>query len=170
MKSVKNIFLSIATITLAVISQSSIASQQLAQKSSDLVKKLQGPGFEVFNKSANTITVTIFINEKFLRYADIAPQQGFALDIDLNQPMQLGVYDPRTKISTGTFSRQIEPKAKYFYTLNAPGKTKYLSWDPTKSMPLYPQTGPLMGLGKMIGMKSRSGYPLDNNISSIQSR
>ncbi len=168
MKNTKNIFFSILAITLFLISQSSLASEQLAKKSSALVKKMQGPGFEVFNKSANTITITIFMNEKFLRYADIAPQQGFSLDIDVNQPIQLGVYDPKTKVSTGTFSREITPKAPYFYTLNAPGKTKYLTWSPDKSTPLYPQTGPLMGLGKMIGMKSRSGYPLDNNISSVQ--
>lgn len=54
------------------------------------------------------------------------------------------------------------------FTINAKGKNVYLTWNPAKRPSLYPQTGPLMGLGKMIGMKGPSGLSLENNVSSSE--
>jgi|SRR5580658_3207510 hypothetical protein len=56
------------------------------------------------------------------------------------------------------------------FQLKPGNKTVYLSWNPEKSSPLYPQTGPLMGLlGKYNrNGKTNSGLPLNNNISSSQ--
>ena len=104
------------------------------------------------------------MNDKFIRTADIAPNQKFLQDIDVSQPIQLGIYDPKVKISTGTFSREITPKPNHFYSLNAPGKTKYLTWNPAKAPYLYPQTGTFMGLSG----KSDSGYPLGSNLTQGQ--
>lgn len=160
MKITKNIFVSIVSVVVLMFSQVSFAG------TAELLKKIQGPGFEVFNKASNPITITIFMDGAFLRYADIGSNQKFLLNIDVNKPMQLGIYNQKTKISTGTFSRDITPAPQYLYTLNAPGKTKYLTWNPAKSPSLYPQTGPLMGL---LG-KSDSGYPLSSNLTQGQIR
>jgi hypothetical protein len=141
-----------------------LTSQSAVADASELLKKMQGPGFEVYNKASNAITITIFINGQFVQTADIGPNGKFLKDIDVKQPMQLGIYDQVTKISTSTFSREITPAPKYFYNLNALGKTKYLTWNPAKSPALYPQTGTFMGLSG----KSDSGYPLSSNITQGQ--
>ncbi|HLW72779.1 MAG TPA: hypothetical protein VKR54_01905 [Candidatus Babeliales bacterium] len=158
MKNIKNMLLSIVSLVAFFGSQSTVAG------TSGLLKSMQGPGLEIYNKSTNAITVTIFMNGTFTQKADISPNQKFAKDIDTKQSLQIGIYDPKTTISTGTFSREITPAPKYFYEINASGKTKYLSWNPTKSTPLYPQTGTFMGLSG----KSDSGYPLSDNISQGQ--
>lgn len=158
MKTIKNIFVSIVSAIVLLISQSSVAG------TAGLLKQMQGPGFEVFNKSTNPITITIFMDGKFLKYANIGSNQKFVQDIDVKQPMQLGIYTQTTKISTGTFSREIEPKPNFFYSINAPGKTKYLTWNPAKTPTLYPQTGTFMGLSG----KSDSGYPLSSNLTQGQ--
>ena len=54
------------------------------------------------------------------------------------------------------------------YVLYAPGKTKYVTWNPTRRPSLYPQTGPLGGFGKIMGMKTDSGLSLKNNLSGGQ--
>ena len=51
-------------------------------------------------------------------------------------------------------------------SINAPGKTKYLTWNPAKSPYLYPQTGPLMGLLS----RTSSGYPLAVNVKQSDIR
>lgn len=164
MKNIKNMFAIVATITLFLTSQSSMASsKEFATKSGGLLKQMQGPGFELFNKASNTITITIFIDGVFTKLFNIQPQGKAQLTVDVKKPIQLGIYNQETKISTTTFTRNITPKPDHSYTLDAPEKTKYLTWNPAKgNAPLYPQTGPLMGL---MG-KTESGLPLNNNISA----
>jgi uncharacterized protein (DUF3820 family) len=53
------------------------------------------------------------------------------------------------------------------YIIDAPGKTKYVTWDGKK---LYPRTGSLGGFGKVLGMKTDTGLSLANNVSSSQIR
>ena len=163
MKNIKNMLLSIVSIAAFATSQSIIASSA-PTGTSGLLKSIQGPGFEMYNKATNPITITIFIDGAFDRFADINANGKFVKDIDTKKPMQVGIYDKVTKIATGTFSREITPAPKALYNLNAPGKTKYLTWNPAKSTALYPQTGTFMGLSG----KSDSGYPLSDNISQSQ--
>jgi|SRR5438445_6223504 len=158
MKNIKNTLLSIISVIAFLSSQSAVAG------TSGLLKSIQGPGFEIYNKATSPITITIFINGNFTQSADISPNGKFLKDIDVKQPMQLGIYNQVTKISTSTFSREITPTPNYFYNLNASGKTKYLTWNPAKSPFLYPQTGTFMGMSG----KSDSGYPLSANITQGQ--
>ena len=157
MNNIKKVLLSFSVL---LITQTSYTG------TSGLLKKIQGPGFELFNKASNTITVTIFINDKFAETRDVAPQGKLTKTIDLNQPIQIGIYNKVTKITTGFFSREITPNPDYFFELDASGKTKYVTWNPAKSPSLYPQTGPLMGL---MG-KTESGYPLSDNLKKEQIR
>ncbi|HLJ31836.1 MAG TPA: hypothetical protein VKU36_05330 [Candidatus Babeliales bacterium] len=152
MKNIKNMLLTSITILCSFTTHISQAG------TSALLKKVQGPGFELFNKAPNTITVTVFIDNKFSETRDVAPQGKLLKNIDVNQPIQIGIYNQVTKISTGFLSREITPQPDYFYEINAPGKTKYVTWNPAKSPSLYSQTGPLMGL---MG-KTESGYPLSD--------
>jgi len=158
MKNTKNMLLSITSMIVIFGSQSAVAG------TSGLLKSIQGPGFEVYNKATGPITITIFMDGKFSQTADISPNGKFLKDIDTKAPMQLGIYNQVTKISTSTFSREITPAPNHFYNLNASGKTKYLTWNPAKSPALYPQTGTFMG----ISGKSDSGYPLSANITQGQ--
>jgi len=158
MKNIRNILLSITPMIVIFGSQSAVAG------TSGLLKSIQGPGFEVYNKANGPITITIFINGKFSQTADISSNGKFIKDIDTKAPMQLGIYDQITKISTSTLSRDITPTPKHFYNLNASGKTKYLTWNPAKSPALYPQTGTSWGWSG----KSDSGYPLSDNITQGQ--
>ncbi|HXW53566.1 MAG TPA: hypothetical protein VEL47_05635, partial [Myxococcota bacterium] len=56
--------------------------------------------------------------------------------------------------------------AEYKYLINAPGRTKYLTWNPAKFPSdahefLYPQTGPWLGLLWV----TESGFSLKKNVS-----
>jgi hypothetical protein len=119
------------------------------------------PNFEVYNKDkANgRIKVTLTVNNKSIvtdKIVDV--DEIYQATIDPQQPAQLTIF---------TTNQQYKN-----FMLNAPGKTKYLSWDTSKSRPLYPQTGPLKGLmGRYnpFGQgKTESGFPLNNNISESQ--
>jgi hypothetical protein len=100
-----------------------------------------------------------------LSTADVQSNQKFLKTVDINKPIRIGIYNQPTKnISTSFLSGAITPQPNVVYELNAPGKTKYVTWNPSKSPFLYPQTGPLMG---MTG-KSDSGYPLSNNLAQSQ--
>lgn len=157
MKSIKLIVSSIAIIA-------SLITIQSTQPAANLVKKMQGPGFEVFNKANQAISIAIMIDGK-LTPANIAPNGKFVLDIDLSKPVKLGIYNRQTSgISTTFLTGAITPQPDKLYELNAPGKTKYLTWNPSKSPFLYPQTGTYMG----ISGKSDSGYPLSSNLSQNQ--
>jgi hypothetical protein len=118
------------------------------------------PVVEINNKSKRAISVTIStvkgdklnVLEQGTINADTAWESTKV--VDLNTILWITVHDP------------LEPIRKFH--IDAPGKTKYLTWSPDKSISLYPRTGPLMGLGKLIGMKSKSGYSLNNNLSAGQ--
>jgi hypothetical protein len=152
MKNSKNILIILTTALCSFTTQISHTG------TSALLKKVQGPGFELFNKAPNDITVTVFIDNKFSETRNVAPQGKFLKTIDVNQPIQVGIYDQVTKVSTGFLSREITPQPNHFYEIKAPGKTKYVTWNPAKSPSFYSQTGPLLGL---MG-KTESGYPLSS--------
>lgn len=157
MKNIKHILISIISIVAFASFQSTVAG------TTELLKSIQGPGFEVYNKATNPITITIFIDGTFTQSADINAGGKFVKDVDVSKPMQIGIYDKITKVSTNLF-QTISPAPTFLYDLNAPGKTKYLTWNPAKSPALYPQTGTFLGLSG----KSDSGYPLGSNLSQGQ--
>ena len=119
------------------------------------------PNFEVYNKDkANgRIKITLTVNNKSIvtdKIVDV--DEIYQATIDPQQPAKLTIF---------TTNQQ-----RRNFMFNAPGKTKYLPWDTSKSMPLYPQTGPLKGLmGRYnpFGQgQTESGLPLNNNISERQ--
>jgi hypothetical protein len=169
MKHMKIMLLSIISMIIASTSSLINASlSDLGKGTSGLVgqaRKGGGLGFELYNKSLNTITLTIFINDKFLRWINIEPSKKHEQNIDLDIPVSIGIYDPATAATIrGNSPQNITPVPNHFYNLNAPGKTKYITWNPAKSPSLYPQTGIWMGI---LG-KSDTGYSLSNNLSQGQ--
>jgi hypothetical protein len=158
MKNLRLILTSVATIA------SLLAIHSVQSGTSGLVKKMQGPGFEIYNKASSAISVAIIIDGK-LTAVNIASNGKYILDIDVNKPVRLGIYNKQTSgISTTFLTGAITPQPDKVYELNAPGKTKYLTWNPAKSPFLYPQTGTYLGLSG----KSDSGYPLSSNLSQNQ--
>src|SRR5579863_1044264 len=98
MKYIKNIF--VVIISAITFLSASLSASSVPQSFQPL-KKVQEPVFELFNKSTHTITITLFMNNRFIHKADIDRQQKFKFNIDINQSIQIGVYDPRTKVSAG---------------------------------------------------------------------
>lgn len=130
----------------------------------ELLKKMQGPGFELYNKASNTITAVILVDGE-LTTQDVLSNKKFLVTVDTNKPIRLGIYNQPTKnVSTTFMSGALTPQPNAVYELIAPGKTKYVTWNPAKSPALYPQTGTLMGLSG----KSDSGYPLGSNLGQSQ--
>ena len=85
------------------------------------------------------------------------PKGNKTFKVDPNQALQDNI-DTSADISLNITS----PKYEASFKLKCNGKTAYVSWNTAKKMPLYPQTGPLMGL---MG-KTESGLSLSNNIKS----
>lgn len=158
MKNIKKIALSILSIAGLLSMQQSIAG------AAGLLKKTQGPGFEFYNKASQPVSIALIIKGT-LTTADVPASGKYVKDVDLSDTIRLGVYNKKTTgISTAFMSDAITPQPDKVYELNAPGKTKYLSYAPAKTPALYPQTGTFMGLSG----KSDSGYPLGSNLSQSQ--
>lgn len=117
--------------------------------------------FEFYNKDEHRgrVKITVTIDNKTIVSDKIVDwDEAYQASIDPQHPVKLTVF---------TTNQQYR-----HFILNAPGKTKFLSWNTGKSFPLYPQTGPLKGL---IGRynpfgkgKTESGLPLNNNLSESQ--
>ena len=80
----------------------------------------KGPGFEIQNQSQLNIMFRLFVKGKQVANAKLAPGNIYQWEIDLDDPLTIEVYEPRTKT--------IQNKVK----INAKGKTKYLVWNPKK--------------------------------------
>jgi hypothetical protein len=80
----------------------------------------KGPGFEIQNQSQLNIMFRLFSKDKKVVDAKIAPDNVYQWEINLNDPLTIEVYEPRTK----TVQNRIKIDAK--------GKTKYLVWNPKK--------------------------------------
>jgi hypothetical protein len=156
MKAIKNVALMGALSALTIFNAHA--------GTAELLKKTQGPGFELFNKAKGAISIAVIIDGT-LKSQNVSSGGKFLLDVDLSKPIRIGIYNQPTQgISTSFFSGAITPQPNYVYELNASGKTKYVTWNPEKAPYLYPQTGPLMGFTG----KSDSGYPLGSNLSQSQ--
>lgn len=122
------------------------------------------PGFELFNKATQPVSIALVANGQ-LTTATVGASQKFVTSTPVSDIIQFGIYDKQTdNVSMHPSSGSLMPQPTRIYTLNAPGKTKYITWNPAKSPYLYPQTGTFMGL---LG-KSDSGYSLKNNLSQSQ--
>ncbi len=157
MKNTKYIFISLAS---AVILLSSHISTIVAGVTHD-------PGFEVFNKSATPIQIIISLDKQPLKPVVISAGKKYSCAIELTRSVQLTINtQPAQLIDVRTKDKS--KSMHYVYDLNAPGKTKYVSWNPDDKShaanPLYPQTGPWMGL---LG-KTESGFPLGNNVTQSE--
>jgi len=120
------------------------------------------PNFEFYNKDkANgRAKITLWVGNENIVNDKI---------VDSDEIYQATI-DPQKNVTLIVFT--VDQKYRYF-TLNAPGKTKYLSWDMSKEpKPLYPQTGPLMGLmgryNPFGAGKTETGLPLNNNVQNKQ--
>jgi|SRR4030095_7748437 hypothetical protein len=158
MKMMKNTLLAVISMISFFSTQSSIAG------TSGLLKSMQGPGFELYNKASQTISIAVIINGQ-LTTANVGAGQKFTKTVDLNETIRLGIFNKQTpNISTTFMTGAITPQPDAIYDLNASGKTKYVTWTPSKSPSLYPQTGTFMGMSG----KSDSGYPLSANLQQSQ--
>lgn len=146
---IKNLLISIVYILTLASFQSTFAGT-----------KTEGPGFEVYNKENQHVFIKIMIDKKDFSASiwktkedeySIKPGGKLEKDIDTSKNIDIIIYDS-------------SKHKMLWYKLNAPEKTKYLTWNPAKNPPLYPQTGPFLGLTG----KSDSGYPLNNNINQSQ--
>lgn len=143
MKNHRNILLTIITLVSTQFTQS-------AERFFNVT-----PTIEIYNKIKNDIYVVIndISTNYLIENITIRPNEQWKNSAE-------HAIDKNSKLKIKIVSDQ---KTKTF-TINAPGKTKYLSWDPAKSPSLYPQTGTLFGL---LG-KTKSGLSLKNNVSSSE--
>ena len=154
----------IKTMLIGALIIGSMGFSSLQAGTAELLKKTQGPGFELYNKASGTITAAILIDGE-LTTQDVLPNKKLLKTVDTSKPIRLGIYNEPTKnVSTTFISGALTPQPNFVYELNAPKKTKYVTWNPSKSPALYPQTGTLLGLSG----KSDSGYPLGSNLGQSQ--
>ncbi len=113
------------------------------------------PNFELYNKADKAIGVVLG-TQKYI----VPSMKQLPLTIDTANTIYLEIF-PDTK-SIAALNMNMMQYAPNKFSINASGKTVYLTWNPAKSTSLYPQTGPLMGL---MG-KTESGLSLKNNLSS----
>ena len=102
------------------------------------------------------IKLTLLVgNTPIVRDQIIDSDEAVRFAINPNEPVHVTIF---------TVNQQFQ-----YYTINAPGKTKYLTWNPAKATPLYPQTGPMMGLmgryNPLGAGTTESGLPLGNNVT-----
>jgi hypothetical protein len=115
------------------------------------------PVVEIYNKDKDSIQVNLIdvggSMQKTIATAYVAPSQQWnsgSRVIDMDNKMMIEVLKQNKIIGR--------------FMISAPGKTKYVTWNPAKSPSLYPQTGPFMGF---MGTTD-SGLSLKNNVSSGQ--
>lgn len=171
MKKIQKLYLSI--LSVIILSHPSLL---IKAGTGDLLKNMEGPGFEIINKAPTPIWVALSLSNDLviapMGQVEIAAGKKCALVIDTEKAATIGVYESNPGKVSSSFSfssggfTQLSPQPTYVYSINEPKKTKYLTWNPAKygtpAKYFYPQTGILMGL---LG-KSDSGYPLSNNISA----
>ena len=112
-----------------------------------------GPGFQIQNKSNSQLSIIVSTGKKFAPY-NIQPNKTETVKVFPEAPLEIQVYT----------SKQTNPDD--VYTIDAKGKTKYLTWNPnkynTEEKYLYPQTGTYGGL---TGKTATGGYSLSNNVT-----
>ena len=148
MKNTKNMLLSM-TIIAALCSAQSAQSAEF----------FDAPTIEIFNKKEECVVAITNLNNGAVMVMGIPSNQTKRHDTDINAKLKMQFWS-------------LGGRPMGAFIINAPGKTKYLSWNTAKSIPLYPQTGPLKGLfgrynpfGKGT---TESGLSLSNNITEKQ--
>jgi len=115
----------------------------------------KGPGFELRNQSQLNVMFRLFIKNKKIVDQALAPNNIFQWEINLIDPLTIEVYEPS--------SRNVLEKIQ----INAPGKTKYITWNPKKykkpALYFFPQAS-----GDILSPEvSVSRFNLDNNVHQI---
>lgn len=142
MKNIKNILTVVVTTAVLYCSQTIQCSRSLS-----------APNIEIYNKSNEEITVLITnVDNQVPRAITVPKGMAVKYDADINSELRFEIW---------SLSKLNEKRFLATATINAPGKTKYLTWNPEKKPSLYPQTGPLLGL---MG-KTQSGLSLKDNLS-----
>lgn len=122
------------------------------------------PNFELFNKANTSIVVKFQTKGRRMQFsANPGEQRRLMLDPMFNDGYVLTITQPDHSDQSFNIIRSNE---------NNKSQTTYLTWNPTENIPLYPATGPMMGiLGKYNPLRmgvTKSGLPLNNNISASQ--
>ena len=141
MKSIKSVFFSLVSVATVIASTNIDAATN----------------FELYNKANGPIGVMLGSQQYFVQ-----SMQQLPLTVNTSSTIYVEVY-PDTNSPAELRMKMAEFNPNKF-SINAAGKTVYLSWNPSKSPSLYPQTGPLMGL---MG-KTESGLSLSNNVKSSE--
>src|SRR5438477_13114152 len=110
MKNIKKMLL----VALIVSSLGFLTSKA---STTELLKKMQGPGFELYNKASNTITAAIIVDGE-LTTQDVLSNKKFLKTVDTNKPIRLGIYNQPTKnVSTAFISVALTPQPNAVYEL-----------------------------------------------------
>ncbi|HLJ31839.1 MAG TPA: hypothetical protein VKU36_05345 [Candidatus Babeliales bacterium] len=113
---------------------------------------LNEPTVEIYNKTTRDLGVTVInLDNGITSTLTIPAEQAQKYNTHIDSRLKFEMWSPSNPT-----------QALGIFSINAPGKTKYLSWDPAKSTALYPQSGSLMSFGD----KTKSGLSLKNNIKS----
>ena len=152
MKNIKCLFTSIISAITFLSMQSAIAA----------------PNFEMFNKANEPIGIRILANQDV--YTDIVKpgtNNQYQKSINTSGAVEVEIY-PDTATTTNLTSQMKFNPTKFKYSINANGKTVFLTWNPKETPSLYPQTG--KGLLRSFGgaKTSESGHSLTNNITQAQ--
>jgi len=140
MKNSKKIVVSLITIALLCLH-----APQKAEVSHE-------PTVEIYNKTSQDLGVTIVnLDNGIINTITIPGKQAQKYNAHIDSRLKFEMWSPTNP-----------NQALGIFSISAPGKTKYVSFDPAKSPALYPQTGTLMGFGE----KTKSGLSLKNNITS----
>ncbi len=162
MKSTKNIIISIVSIAI-------LSSLQTSSITAAAVNV--GPNFEIINKANQSIGIKVKTASG--EFTELIKPSGKSSTKNINSQGTITI-TVCSKMSAEQESKFGSSKPLTYadtlgcdeFTITPQGKTVFLSWDLEKRPRLYPQSGPLAGFGKVVGMKSASGYSLSNNVSS----
>lgn len=129
MKNIKNILISIVSIVAFASSQSAVAAQQFAQKTSALTQQLstKNPGFSLRNKSGNNITYTLTAGDNLQSMNTITESTILLSGQEDQKNVQPSLFAKLT-INPGTSNQRV-------YTIKPQRKTIYLTLEGTNLRP-----------------------------------
>lgn len=179
----KNVFI-VCLVTLSV-GHLCAEEKNKSEYPDDIASKIN---FELINKSKKTIalslnalkpkgnyylvspkTETLFTNPDKIGgiYVKIEPGETFATAIDVNAKTDINISTELKKTTQGT----AYPSTIEEYSITIKGKTRYLAYNGAnkEGERLYPQTGPLKGIGKftpsfIMEDRTNTGLLKKNNV------
>lgn len=137
MKNIKNILIITISLTISLTSGTLSAA----------------PSFELYNKADAPIGVVIQeLGWPRREHHIIQSMEPLPLNINIAHVIYISIFEDTNTLKELDL-KQNDPSASKEFRIHAKGKkTAYLSWDPAKPFPLYPQTGRYMGLMPLVGL------------------